>query len=901
MLVSLVLTLINLNSAFANEVKSADQITCNDFYFYEVKSRVIIKNPSRFISLLCNEGFERCADFSNGKLNIRDTQTDKIHQSLPLPPELLKDKGSVSLKLYNHKKGIAVFSNGPVVSVYNINTKETKKYDVLKRSSSSQSSSSLHAFGLTDKNNVYLRDYISSEDYLLTADQEIQRCKHPDCMGFDDGGRAIASNESSEYLADGKKLDLSWCGASVRYDVYARRFESVDSTGNRYICDLNTKSRLRLPYGLYVNNVSRPYTLFSRSELEGSQLEMRVYDEKSFTCNKDINIRMPDDSELCKDPILCELSIDNAMNELTENISKIQLQVLCAQDFNKSDWDKHLPPEGQLKSTDLSYEASLAYLLRFSKPGGFDFKDHTGILLGILNSKINETNHEELGAALQSIAATEPEYYQQISSKFPKLSKIKLNSNKAICRTPKENDKVSKGVFQYMEKKIRPLGTETSTNLHFWSDMMPLLPVIKSLPKAQQTDISNKMYRTLANGAVDGDVRGVFISKVILFTKNYVKKLFGESGSPLTDISVVEEDDRYNRPYSTKQSETKKEFKTIILSTDPIYIKDKTSKKAIEELSSYGFYYHAESLTGRVPEGDSDKKEVVSHKWKTGDKNYSAKVTLQQKDMEYVKSAKSPDYNKMWADKQLNGLVLISDNLMEAGPRTARSYVQYYIDNGFEFDSPKEVKNTSKWLHANISSGKIDYVLKEAHAGGMDQSLLTFSANHKLMIGIKKATSSSKAEEIYILVPNTEAKDLQRLEYLQMKDWMTSRKKNGGGPLVYLNSSCWSMVQATNEVKSIESPLFIDIASVSKTTSFINNPKSTKYHIMEGLRQGRSYEEMRDGMKTTTRHQEGYNDYHLPDDPRYLDQIGGRQLQSNVKIRRGFQRYHLDEAARQNH
>lgn len=539
-----------------------------------------------------------------------------------------------------------------------------------------------------------------------------------------------------------------------------------------------------------------------------------------------INTAFATDCTNCSSPKIAPQLISN--NELTDLI-KLTLKAYCKEPFNKQRWDR-ITNQGKLDNfTENDY---YLYLLRFAKPGGFDKKNkfHVKILESIFSEpEIREKYEKEYIFAYQQVLLTN----QDTDGNFHLdlydmgLSKTIYNDEDS-CQNQQEREITRKKSFELAHESVKQYGVD-SPLCKFPTEVSLLMPSLVKLDEEKQKDIINPIYRGLGACLTAESSGAIYISKALVFTKNIVKARFGKKGPPLTDVTQYDE-------------------QALVISNNPI--------NDDEGVTSAEVYTHKIEI-----EGDNIA-------WETSGKKYTAAVKKQAvKLSEHIDSSKAPDYKKMWQDNKLTGMTMVSPNLGEWKDKVTSNYIAYYTDQGFEFSTPVDVKDTHSWLKNSISSGEIDYVLKEAHTGGNDYDLIGLSKTHKIMTGVKKL-KDGKQEVMHILMPQEEI-DSSRVKYNDMAEWMDKREKDNKGPLLYLNSSCWSTAMAKNEIAHVKSKLFIDIPSVEKTTTFFNSPKSTKYHIMQGIREGKSYAQMLEGMKTTERHQHGYNQYLFPDQTEY--------------------------------
>ena len=435
--------------------------------------------------------------------------------------------------------------------------------------------------------------------------------------------------------------------------------------------------------------------------------------------------------------------------------------------------------------------------------------------------KLNE-KYDDFNTIMKSLASHPLSGEQDIFSSACLPDKIKQQTNDEL--------------FQKLHGLVKDYGVNNRL-CHFPASITVHLERIKKLPIAQQDDLMNPLYRGM--GACLQSLYDVPISKALIFSKNLMKKHFGRVSREIID-SIPDESPGLSLLVSSSKPETSNDIRKSRVSLGGVY------------------------LTSIRNHADNDSEIMIN-----GKKIWIKKTKMKAKNIVTPKSTMAPNYAALWKDKKLVGMTFISPNLDEWKDRVSQNYLSYYMDQGFSFDEPVNMKDSSDWIAEKIKTGEIDYILKEAHTAGNDYDLIGLSRNNILLTGRKKL-SNGKEEIMHLLVPQDE-KETLRISFEDMASWMEERKNAQKGELIYLNSSCWSAENVAKTNASIGSEQFIHIAAENKTTTFSNNPKSTKYHIIDGLRKGKSYPEMFNSMKKTPRFVDGYNDFVLPHDKKFTE------------------------------
>jgi hypothetical protein len=287
-------------------------------------------------------------------------------------------------------------------------------------------------------------------------------------------------------------------------------------------------------------------------------------------------------------------------------------------------------------------------------------------------------------------------------------------------------------------------------------------------------------------------------------------------------------------------------------------------------------------------------------KWTHNGKKFNGVINIRQRSkLNYLPSEKGPDYRGFWRDDQLTGVIVVSSNFKKGiSDKLIANYKKYYKDMGLTFTSI-EVNDAMAFLEEIISSGEADYVIKEAHSQGNEKYLFQLEKTSKIIRGsIKKG--NHKGEEVYLIFPNRSHGPFQKLFPRDMETWIKKRSDKNGAELLYLNSSCNSSYIASNEIAAVASPLFSNIPASSFTTVFKHTKEDTKKVILDGLRRGDTYQEIRNKMQKTFKYQPlGYNDFIFPDENRYYSKYapsGNNLIDVQISIiDEHGQPYYMDE------
>jgi hypothetical protein len=603
---------------------------------------------------------------------------------------------------------------------------------------------------------------------------------------------------------------------------------------------------------------------------------------------------------LCKVilPILV-FSIFSALQANAFDINAVNND-LCNTEFSAELWDRVAAPLSPAEHlTELKTEKGLAYLLRFQKPGGFDPKLHLSIVESSIRSDLLKKHPDLVLGMLQTILYESVPLYHSILTNHPELLKIKgsNNDNIHLCRTEKEAARIKQKVLDYLEHLVHI--KRNASRLQDWDSLIPLSPILSSFTNDERKRFFKKIYRSIASGAqLHPDGRGIFYSKLQKFTKQPIRKLFGKQRKRFTDLSFKKSQDGTVIP--------------IILATEPIDGHNLTEtdfgfyKKTLPGISTNNFYSRFGAQQISVLDSSSNQQRRINIyqqrvNWMHDGKEFNGTIRIRRKDgFDYLPKGKDPHYQGLWKDGRLTGMVVISNNFSKkSSTKLINNYIGYYKEAGFEFSPFIQVKDTLAFLKKKISSGEVDYLIKETHSQGDEKNLFRIQEASNVIEGSRKA-KDGKGERIYLIYPSPPKGRSQRLSPQAMGLWIKERSLSGGDQLLYISSSCYSEYKASNEIAAVASPLFVDIPASSNTIVFTNTKEDAKRIILDGIRGRQTYEEMRIRLHQTPRYKQFRdNDFIFPDDRRYTHKFassGAHIIDVQIDIEDAHGKpYHLDE------
>lgn len=237
-----------------------------------------------------------------------------------------------------------------------------------------------------------------------------------------------------------------------------------------------------------------------------------------------------------------------------------------------------------------------------------------------------------------------------------------------------------------------------------------------------------------------------------------------------------------------------------------------------------------------------------------------------------INSSESLNYSKLWSDKKLTGVVMLSSNLLDGFDNLAAKMISYYQKEGFNFGIPQlkwkkqqgdwreqlkgfylfpwnavPVVDSKEWVREQIISGNVDYLVKEAHSGGNDEVVWLAKKNY-VVKGVKKM-ADGRREEVYLLIPEqidplTGGREVPIRDF-EFGEWVRQREEKSGTDLVYVNGSCWSNHRAKQEIIAARSPILHVIATQSSAWTFSDKSNNHERVLIDSLRKGKSYPDMK--------------------------------------------------------
>jgi hypothetical protein len=345
--------------------------------------------------------------------------------------------------------------------------------------------------------------------------------------------------------------------------------------------------------------------------------------------------------------------------------------------------------------------------------------------------------------------------------------------------------------------------------------------------------------------------------KIHYIAKQIVLKNMGLEYLPLTNVVLRKQDGGA--------------MEVRIISLDPM------TSKGFEVTEVVGGLYVIRLPNISVAD-DGKAGDIITHNlsWRVGNKRYHAnlQVILGAEIDSIAPTIKTLDYKKMWADKKLTGAILPGSSMGDFTYELLSEYKAYFRSRGFRFSQRKVVSDFTKFLREAISSGRLDYVVVEKHAGNPND----FVNEGEIHIG-RKRLSDGNEEVIYVYYPHKEKQESESgklISHRQIAEWMKIRQSSRyNGQLLWADTSCSALDEVHQILNVVKDANLVGIASSTSATTFTNDDGSAIFHLLNGLRKGHNFSEIRDKLKkNVVEYRREVNDtYRFPDDPQWKEEV----------------------------
>lgn len=629
------------------------------------------------------------------------------------------------------------------------------------------------------------------------------------------------------YTTHQNNISISPMSPPVTYDCFD--INSKKKVSSKFITDKVTAQILRINDEKFIVN-DNPMGVNPGMMMMGG---MGMYSGPQNTSSQLVTSK-----KICTKKLIienCECENINSPKIEFKSLNQLSLKLACERNYNKDLWSTLITKP----VSKITEKEALVWLTKFSKPGGFATED-LSVFIALVEAKAYVKYPGEFKASLSSLYFTSPILYKSILQNYPQLTELK-GKDLTNCLTAEEKSTIRSAKRALFKDKLANLQSPTEEALE------PILKQARELLSEEEMDILAEDIADLAVSKMNTrpELEGIFPSKVYKFVYNKVKGQLGLPNKEITDLTVV----RLNN-----------EIKLKLLGVSPVT----DAKKSLAGI----YVTTAKTLyEPSIPMGQSQEKMEWSHLGKKYSAVIDFKRELTKEDLTPANPA--PKYAEMKRE-DFRGLIVVGSNM---GPSSTENvvqeYLEYYTEEGFEFEVAEEIKDTRAFIKSRVAgTERAHYFVKEAHSDGDEKNLFRISNSGKILRGVR-TLENGKKEYVDIVYPG---KDYQTslLSNSDFGEWMQHRDKSGGSELVYLNSSCWSATKATFEIAAAKTPKLINIPTTTLMTTFTNREGNVMHTAIDGLRKEQSYAEIREKMKMDpTYDNKTGNVMIFPDEPDY--------------------------------
>ena len=549
-------------------------------------------------------------------------------------------------------------------------------------------------------------------------------------------------------------------------------------------------------------------------------------------------------------------------------VDELELTTLCKAQFEPEQWNRFTGKPST--NRPLNQVEVGKFLNRFQKKGGFDPKIHTRLFRGILkNEKIVDSYKEDVARALISVYATDPTNLDILGLAREDLIRLVRGIKKfkfdGGCHGESERALLSGVIADVRDLPYMDYPNAANALKNSQKEVLsiygPLL--VAGVPKDEMADIVDSLAETLVEETLKS-VPNVDRSKLYQFGVKEVLKQLGLPTKDKIDSSLKLDtegifSDSANDNIFQLSIFGNKNLSVGTLSSDgelTIHYDRKintpigTFSNLIVDVGRFEGERHAEFRLRGVLDGKDLGKMRATFKSKRAESST-------------YDFAPKPNYEDIWKDGTLNGVILISDNLASSDTVTD-NYINYFSRNGYKFEPGKTV-GTASFVESTFSENEVDFAIKEAHSAGSDR-FFTSSSRSTLLVG-EKDLGNNRKERIQILSP-IRGGGFVSFNNRMLAESISRRNRES---FLYFNTTCRSEGAAKNEIAAVGSKRITVIPSKSGVRTFTNQQPSGIRYILDTLRVGGSYQDIRNRMTELDSNFEsrGKDRFIFPDDRDY--------------------------------
>lgn len=252
-------------------------------------------------------------------------------------------------------------------------------------------------------------------------------------------------------------------------------------------------------------------------------------------------------------------------------------------------------------------------------------------------------------------------------------------------------------------------------------------------------------------------------------------------------------------------------------------------------------------------------------------------ITIQEKE--------SPEYEQMYADGTMTGLIYTGANRSEDQWITDE-YLSFFKTHGYTFKEPVDIKDFKNLLEEKTRSGELDYIKQDDHIGSSAVTISELASEGKIFEGNKKL-SDGRLQKVYIFKPvKMSSMDNERLMASELSEWTKSRKENKGSEVLYIDARCSSDQFRTSYLRYFDSAPITLLSTSNGVYPLKFTSESANRVMLDSLINHRDYNKMHELMeKYDPKYKETEsNNFILPNSENYNDDKTKRQLTNGVLL-----------------
>jgi hypothetical protein len=277
--------------------------------------------------------------------------------------------------------------------------------------------------------------------------------------------------------------------------------------------------------------------------------------------------------------------------------------------------------------------------------------------------------------------------------------------------------------------------------------------------------------------------------------------------------------------------------------------------------NKFGFY--TKPLT-EIKTASFHARRAFAWNWNQDHVRYTASVALR------ALQNKSFSRQSAFPADEKNGLIVLDATFSQQDVSdVVDEYMNALRNEGFIFTRQREVADLPRYIGRRfLAAPRIDYLVREGHADGDDDNVMTVYEKGFVVDGRK--THDAVEETISILFGDSTNSKERRIPEYQFAAWVNDWHRQSRKPFVYLNTSCWGNEKAWVDLGYLSVARLIEIASVTPVNYFSASGADAVHIILDGLRHADSFHVVRSKLTAIGSYSSGYEDrFIFPDQDAY--------------------------------